>query len=54
MWFPETVRCEELAGADVILHVSIADDMGHLIPARAFDSQASDHCVSLPGRFICR
>lgn len=39
MWFPETVRCEELSGADVILHVSIADDMGHLIPARAFDSK---------------
>lgn len=39
MWFPETVRCEELLGADVILHVSIADDMGHLIPARAFDSR---------------
>jgi predicted amidohydrolase len=39
MWFPETVRCEELLGADVILHVSIADDMGHLIPARAFDSK---------------
>ncbi|MDO9254702.1 MAG: nitrilase-related carbon-nitrogen hydrolase [Bacteroidales bacterium] len=39
MWFPETVRCEELSGANVILHVSIADDMGHLIPARAFDSK---------------
>jgi hypothetical protein len=39
MWYPETVRCEELLGADVILHVSIADDMGHLVPARAFDSQ---------------
>lgn len=39
MWFPETVRCEELLGADVILHVSVADDMGHLIPARAFDSR---------------
>jgi len=39
MWFPETVRCEELMGADVILHVSIADDMGYLIPARAYDSQ---------------
>lgn len=38
MWYPETVRCEELLGADVILHVSIADDMGHLIPARAYDS----------------
>ncbi len=39
MWFPETVRCQELLGADVILHISVADDMGHLIPARAFDSQ---------------
>jgi predicted amidohydrolase len=39
MWFPETVRCQELLGADVILHLSIADDMGHLIPARAFDSK---------------
>jgi predicted amidohydrolase len=39
MWFPETVRCQELLGADVVLHLSIADDMGHLIPARAFDSR---------------
>jgi len=39
MWFPETVRCEELLGADIIIHISIADDMGHLIPARAFDSE---------------
>jgi len=39
MWFPETVRCEELLGADVVIHLSIADDMGHLIPARAFDSR---------------
>lgn len=39
MWFPETVRCEELLGADVVIHLSIADDMGHLIPARAFDSK---------------
>ena len=39
MWFPETVRCQELLGADVVLHLSIADDMGHLIPARAFDSK---------------
>jgi predicted amidohydrolase len=38
MWFPETVRCEELSGADLIVHQSIANDMGHLIPARAFDS----------------
>jgi predicted amidohydrolase len=39
MWFPETVRCEELLGADVIVHVSIADDMGHIVPTRAFDSE---------------
>jgi predicted amidohydrolase len=39
MWFPETVRCQELLGADVVLHVSIADDMGHIIPTRAFDSR---------------
>ena len=39
MWFPETVRCEELLGADVILHQSIADDMGHIVPTRAIDSK---------------
>jgi predicted amidohydrolase len=39
MWFPETVRCEELLGANVIVHQSIADDMGHIVPARAFDSE---------------
>ena len=39
MWFPETVRCEELLGADVVIHISIADDMGHIIPTRAFDSE---------------
>lgn len=39
MWFPETVRCWELAGADIVIHISVADDMGHLIPARAFDSE---------------
>ncbi len=38
MWFPETVRCEELFGANMILHESIADDMGHIVPTRAFDS----------------
>lgn len=38
MWYPETVRCEELLGANVVLHQSLADDMGHLVPARAFDS----------------
>jgi predicted amidohydrolase len=39
MWVPETVRCGELLGANVILHVSIADDMGHIVPTRAFDSE---------------
>jgi predicted amidohydrolase len=39
MWFPETVRVEELLGAHVVVHQSIADDMGHLVPARAFDSE---------------
>jgi predicted amidohydrolase len=39
MWFPETVRCGELLGADIIVHLSIADDMGHLVPARAFDAK---------------
>jgi predicted amidohydrolase len=39
MWFPETVRCEELLGADVILHQSIGDDMGRIVPTRAFDSK---------------
>jgi predicted amidohydrolase len=34
MWYPETVRCQALQGADVMLHVSIADDMEHLVPAR--------------------
>jgi len=38
MWYPETVRCQAVLGADVILHLSIADDMGHLVPARAFDN----------------
>ena len=39
MFFPETVRCEELLGADVILHQSIGDDMSHVVPTRAFDSK---------------
>jgi predicted amidohydrolase len=39
MWFPETVRCEELLGADLIVHMSIAVDMGHILPTRAFDSE---------------
>jgi predicted amidohydrolase len=29
MWFPETVRCEELLGAHVIVHVSIAGHDAH-------------------------
>lgn len=39
MWFPETVRCEDLLGANVIIHQSIADDMGHIMPTRACDSE---------------
>jgi len=38
MFFPETVRCESLLGADIIIHQSIADDMGHIVPVRASDS----------------
>lgn len=38
MWFPESVRCLELMGADVVLHLSIGDDMQRIIPVRAFDS----------------
>ncbi len=38
LWYPETVRCQALQGADVILHVSVADDMEHLVPARAADN----------------
>jgi len=38
MWFPETIRCASLLGADVILHQSIGDDMEHIVPTRAFDS----------------
>lgn len=41
MWYPETVRCQALQGADVILHVSIADDMEHLVPSRAADNFVS-------------
>ena len=39
MWFPETTRANELLGADVLLHLSIADDMMHIMPTRAFDSR---------------
>jgi 5-aminopentanamidase len=38
MWYPETVRCQALLGADILLHLSIADDMEHLVPARATDN----------------
>jgi predicted amidohydrolase len=49
MWYPETVRCLELAGADVVVHQSIADDMGHLVPARAFDSSMPIVCAIFNG-----
>ena len=39
MFFPETVRCYELMGADLIIHISLADDMGHIVPTRAVDSK---------------
>lgn len=38
MWYPETTRCQALLGADIMLHLSIADDMEHLVPARATDN----------------
>jgi predicted amidohydrolase len=38
MWFPETVRCNDLLGAEVVIHQSIADDMQHVVPVRALDS----------------
>ena len=49
MWFPETVRCEELLGADVIVHQSIGDDMGHIVPTRAFDSEIPIVCAIFNG-----
>lgn len=39
MWLPETVRCLELMGADIVLHQSIGDDMGRVVPVRAMDSR---------------
>ncbi len=39
MWFPETVLANDLLGADVIVHLSVADDMQAVVPARALDSQ---------------
>lgn len=41
MWFPETVRCLELMGADIVVHLSIGsgDDRGRLIPVRAYDGK---------------
>jgi predicted amidohydrolase len=39
MWLPETVRCLELMGAEVVLHQSIGDDMGRVVPVRAMDSK---------------
>jgi len=37
MWFPETVMCLALMQADMILHLSVGDDMGWVIPTRARD-----------------
>ncbi len=37
MWIPETVTCLSLLGADIVIHLSVGDDMGWLIPARARD-----------------
>jgi predicted amidohydrolase len=37
MWFPETVMCLSLMNADMILHLSVGDDMGWVIPTRARD-----------------
>ncbi len=39
MWLPETVRCLELMGSDIVLHQSIGDDMGRVVPVRASDSR---------------
>lgn len=49
MWFPETVRCYELLGADVVIHQSIGDDMSHIIPVRAFDSSLPIVCAIFQG-----
>ncbi len=37
MWFPETVMCLSLSGADIVIHQSVGDDMGWVIPTRARD-----------------
>ncbi len=37
MWFPETVLCLSLLGADIVIHQSVGDDMGWVIPTRARD-----------------
>jgi predicted amidohydrolase len=61
MWFPETIRCQELMGADVVLHLSIGDDMGHIIPTRAFDGnlpivaaifQGGSYAVDASGKLL--
>ncbi|MGE5609113.1 MAG: carbon-nitrogen hydrolase family protein [Bacillota bacterium] len=49
MWFPETVRCLELAGADIVVHQSIGDDMGLIMPTRAFDSHLPIVCSIFNG-----
>jgi len=61
MWHPETVLCESLYGADVIIHCSIANDMRNIIPVRAFDSKlpivvssfrGGSYAVDANGEFI--
>lgn len=61
MWFPETIRCLELMGADVVLHLSIGDDMQQVIPVRALDSrvpivaaifQGGSYAVDANGKLI--
>jgi len=37
MWFPETVMCLSLMGADIVIHQSVGNDMEWVIPTRARD-----------------
>ncbi len=63
MWYPETIRAEALNGADIILHQSIANDMDHIAPTRAFDShvpiimsifQGGNYAVDHLGKIVKR
>lgn len=42
------MRVLDLLESDIIIHQSIADDIGHLIPARAFDGEIPIVDVRLP------